>query len=149
MQGLEGGTANDEFALREAYKHAVAGLMKAAEVDGLDDVERAFLVWTQRRFARIGGLASRSREEDRLSKSRPNPAARSRPRSIVTSLRLSPAQHEALRSLAAREHRSIAQQLRHLIDERAAEADEHLRSAQAAPYVVACACAAPPRLSSR
>ncbi|MGH2853641.1 MAG: hypothetical protein ACRDLF_05560 [Solirubrobacteraceae bacterium] len=108
--------ANDELAFREACKYAVAGLTKAAEVDGLDDVDRAFLVGTQQRLAQIGGLAQRSRKRQRLAKSRSGPPAGARPRSVVTSLRLTPAQHEALRDLAAREHRSIAQQLRHIIE---------------------------------
>jgi hypothetical protein len=121
-QGFDGGAADDELALQEACKHAVAGLIRAAQVDGLDEVDRAFLMRTQRRFARIGGLAPRSRTEDRLSKARPGRPTRPYQRSIVTSLRLTPAQHEALRDLAAREHRSVAQQLRHIIEERVAKA---------------------------
>lgn len=52
-------------------------------------------------------------------------------RSIVTSLRLTPQQHEALRGLAAREHRSVAQQLRHIIEERVAESEYQLLRARA------------------
>jgi hypothetical protein len=152
VQSLEG-AASDELALREACKYAVAGLMKAAEVDGLDDVDRALLVGTQRRFAQIGGLTSRARAEERLSKAHPGSPAGARPRSVVTSLRLTPAQHEALRDLAAREHRSVSQQLWHLIEgrllqERSAE-PERQTGAQAAPGVVAWAGADPPRLRSR
>jgi hypothetical protein len=42
---------------------------------------------------------------------------------IGTSLRLTRAQHDALKALAAREHRSFSQQLRHMIEERVADAD--------------------------
>jgi predicted DNA-binding protein len=36
---------------------------------------------------------------------------------VATSLRISREQHERLKALAAREHRSISQQLRHTIEE--------------------------------
>lgn len=42
---------------------------------------------------------------------------------IVTSVRLNGSQHEALKQLAAREHRSVAQQIRHLIEQSATQSD--------------------------
>lgn len=38
---------------------------------------------------------------------------------IVTSVRLNGSQHEALKQLAVREHRSVSQQIRHLIEQSA------------------------------
>jgi hypothetical protein len=49
-------------------------------------------------------------------------------RPIVTSLRFSLKEHEALKSLAARENRTVSGQLRHVIEKLAAEAREQERT---------------------
>lgn len=43
---------------------------------------------------------------------------------VVTSLRLSREQHDALKAVAARENRSVSGQLRHIIERLAAEEQE-------------------------
>lgn len=48
---------------------------------------------------------------------------------IVTSLRMTPQEHGALKALAARENRSVSGQLRHMIEQLVAEQSETRKAA--------------------